>query len=189
MRKGELAELRAVFSDAHVVDVDFSEWDRFISIVVVADHLPPVRGRLPLVCARFFEVEMMGFCFPRHFREYPRRGQHFQWMISSIESKVVAHGVRFCFCGDDAMPKIEIVCGGVELSRISRNLYQKVNPGWDRPFGGLARPGIQRLNAVMSKNGQGGLGQRSVNSEMHRGKRLTRARLTTSRAAGRRRTR
>lgn len=142
-------KLRTVFSDAHVIDVDFSEWDKVVSLVVVADHLRPIRGHLQLICVTFAGVKRASFRFPRIGKRLSK-GEHFQWWTTWVESKELAIGRRFVIGGDASMPRVEIVCDGVNCSRIDGKVFQGVNPEWGRPAGGLARPSIQKLFALRS---------------------------------------
>lgn len=123
----ERDELRVVFSDAHVIDVDFSEWDKAVSLVVVADHLRPMRGRLQLVCVKFADVKRISFRFPR-VGSLRSKSEHFQWWTTWIEWKELAVGKRFAIGGDYSMPKIEIVCDGVSVHALMESIFRKSIP-------------------------------------------------------------
>src|SRR5688572_3167303 len=72
--------LMTILSDAHVVDLDISEWDRHIALVVVADHIKP-RGHSR-------SIFLLRFVRPTHFSidyvnpvEIPEDKSYCQWNL------------------------------------------------------------------------------------------------------------
>jgi hypothetical protein len=84
--------LTLVFSDADLIDVDFSQWDSVVSIYVVADHVPsPYLGKRALVAVRFRGVRRFEWTFRHHtFSTFPLKvdqNQHLTWNIRILRGR------------------------------------------------------------------------------------------------------
>jgi hypothetical protein len=135
-----------IFSDAHIVDVDFSKWDRSICICVVADHVDvPTPTRLPLFIVDFLRVTKFCVMFNHLDVELDDPNQHFQWNIDEFRIEARQNMVAVSLFGGKTWPRLEIDCGGIELRRIASAILDDLLPGWNKPYQGLARLGIESL--------------------------------------------
>lgn len=139
-----------VFSDSHVIDIDMSEWDKRISIWVLADHWEDWQERCPVVVVDFWDVHEFSFTKRPALRESLKHvilsdDQHVQWRIHDYEIKEEASSIRIRLHAMDTSPVLEIVCKSVEFRRVAIELIDTANPAWCRPGAGFARPNIEKL--------------------------------------------
>lgn len=142
--------LRQIFSDAHVIDVDFSRWDQSISFCVVADHLPSkIPGRLPVFIVEFIHVYRFGCTFnhigiPLGY-PYGTNDKHVQWRADAIIITREDNKIAISISEGDIFPIVDIVCDGVEIRELSIHILDTLFPKWSAPFSGLVRHGIEDL--------------------------------------------
>jgi hypothetical protein len=139
--------LRIIFSDAQVVDVDFSQWDYGLSIWMLADHLLESGDRhIPLVVVTFEAVTQFSVSL-QHYADRPPPPKHFQWRVHNCEFGTIVDGVPvdFQFWGTRGMPTVTIRCGRVSVRRESHRVLDAVFPKWSQPWSSLARPGLNAL--------------------------------------------
>lgn len=131
-------ELEVIFSDCDVVDVDFSEWDKFISIVVVSDHMEHKNGRRPVFIVKFIEVVSINF---RYVKEVPilDGNKHCTWSISGSELLVDGDVMHFSLSSSSPGSNIEVKCRQVELESIENKTLDVFFPGWNKPYSPLIR--------------------------------------------------
>lgn len=147
MQQMELFE--RIFSDAHVVDIDLSEWDKFIAFYVLADHAGRTpSGRLPMFVVEFVRVRSLDIEF-RHFDHDPTLDlaphQHVQWLIDDFRVQTVHGGVRITLWGSSSSPKMSIVCDAINIREMPPDIHRTLFPGWSRPYAGFIRPGLEAL--------------------------------------------
>lgn len=131
-----------VFSDAHVIDIDLSRWDKQVSFWVLADHYEKWRDRCPLVVVDFVNVHDIHWNMPELRLEGDER--HLQWVIdiALIEETIP---LRFELSGSPSSPTFVISCESVEIRPVPTEIVDTVAPGWNRPYSGFARPSLERL--------------------------------------------
>lgn len=84
--------LHEIFLDAHVLDLDFSRWDRSVKILVVATEMPPDGdGHLPVFIVDFLGVEEFTVRFSHLDR--PLDEGHYQWRADSFDLSM--RGARY----------------------------------------------------------------------------------------------
>ena len=138
-----------IFSDAHVVDVDFSNWDESVSLCVVADHVKvPTESRLPLFLIEFLRISKFHVNFNHLEVEVERPEEHFQWNIDEFRIQIDKCRISVSLFGGKTWPKLDITCEGIEIRPIANSLLDELFPGWNKPFSGMARPGIEALARV-----------------------------------------
>ena len=96
---------KLIFSDAHVVDVDFSQWDKIISICVVADHVevtPP--PRLPIFLVEFLRVNKFYLTLNHLEVEMEDASKHFQWNIDEFKIKENNNKINIMLYGSKTWP-------------------------------------------------------------------------------------
>jgi hypothetical protein len=139
-----------IFSDAHLIDVDFSNWDKSLSICVIADHVDVSTPEfLPLFIVEFAMVSKFNLHFNHFEIELDEPEQHFQWNIGEYQIGLYEHEISVLLFGSHICPKLEIVCKGIMMRRIDHSALDRLFHGWNRPYAGLARPGIEALAKIL----------------------------------------
>ena len=146
--------LERIFSDAHVKDVDFSEWDQQITVCVLADHYRDVGGgRLPVLLVQFLRVSDFRVRFNHLDGEPLEDGAHYQWLVDSSSFEKGDAGWTVRLSGSlPAAPSLELTCEGVSVEEIEPREVDRACPDWDRPYQGLARAGISKLIRSRRRN-------------------------------------
>jgi hypothetical protein len=140
-----------IFSDAHVVDVDFSRWDERVSLYVVADHaIPSAADRLAVFVVNFERVFRFSVDFNHFEVKLDEAHQHFQWNIDDFSIREDQKHLAISLFGGATWPRLEIQCEKVAIRRIANSVLDELFPGWNKPYSGLARPGIEALYALRS---------------------------------------
>lgn len=140
----DLQRITAVFRDAHVVDVDFSVWDREVRLVVVAvEETASAPKRLPVYEVSFQGVTTFTGNFPQQTR--PLAHQHRQWNIYGVEVTTLQKSIRLFFAGSSQDPALEVVCQDIVVASLEISILDQLFPGWARPGAALARPSIREL--------------------------------------------
>ncbi len=138
-----------VFSDAHVIDVDFSQWDKQVSLCVVADHVEvPTPPRLPLFLVEFLRVSKFFITFNHFEVEMEGSEKHFQWNIDEFKIRNIKNRTIISLSGGKTWPDLQIECQEIGFRQISHAVLDDIFPGWNRPYNGLARPGILALSRL-----------------------------------------
>ncbi len=145
-------QLALVFSDADLLDVDFSRWDDVISIYVVADHVISRKlGKRVVFALRFRGVRRFDWSFRHHdFKKFPLprvRGRHLEWNIYRC---ALARGEisELLLGGSEQFPELKIRFESVNIEEVSHSVFANVNPDWSKPGAGLARPSIEMLHRL-----------------------------------------
>ncbi len=139
--------LLRVMSDAHVIDVDFSDWDKCVRFYVLADHMEPVAGELPLYVIEFEKPMAANFSF-NHHKVNLDSGLRFQWRIDEVDLNESSGLINVTFRCHNTQPRVEIVCDSIGLRQISIGILHRLFPGWNKPNSPLARPSIEKLSAM-----------------------------------------
>lgn len=132
-------ELLRVFSDAHIVDIDMSQWDVKISIWVLADHYFAWSDRMPLVAVDFQGVAELSMSIPRLAPLSDQR--HYQWRIHDFVYSRPNELHSLKFWGIESSPIMTIVCEGIQIRLEDHAILDRLNPKWTQPYSGFARLG------------------------------------------------
>jgi hypothetical protein len=137
--------LTRVFSDAHVLDVDLSRWDKSISIWLLSDHYKEWQDRCPLVVVDFLGVIDFHIRFNHEDVHLPDT-QHVQWNIykSSILEK--DNQISVDLSGHHSSPCVGVVCSGITIREASHAVLDNLQPDWNEPFSPLVRRSIEELS-------------------------------------------
>jgi hypothetical protein len=126
-----------IFSDAQVVDIDMSQWDKKISFWIVSDHYREWQTRMPLLVIDFlsvtkFNIETNNSAVPMDAEK------HLQWTIyeSSIDKKY--NGYSVYLTGHTTSPRVTIECGKIEFKETSHTILDALQPGWNKPYAPFA---------------------------------------------------
>lgn len=148
--------LEIILSDCLVIDIDFSKWDKFISIVFVSDHSEPFireSARKPIIQADFIAVNTFEVNFFHNtssvFSESNEK--HIQWNVDDYEWGIsnLSNFHKLTIFQSGIFPKLTIEFKSVKLSTIRQENLLKLNPRWDIPNSGLARVGIKDLLKIL----------------------------------------
>lgn len=140
--------LKKIFSDAHVIDVDFSRWDKAISLAVVADHVKSTTpGDLPIFLVDFIRVQRFACDFNHLTADlgsyFDEEAMHIQWRIDALGISIMDGLVSVSLSEHGSvLPKLEILCENISTRPVENSLLRNLFPDRGLPHSGLARPGI-----------------------------------------------
>ena len=155
LKQQTIKDLTIIFSDADVIDVDLSTWDKSIGIYVIADHVKSSNPAHRAILALDFRgVRRFDLSFSHHdFKKFPLKiseQEHLNWPV--YRSKIIRDEIsQITISGSEQFPTLIIRFEDVVISQVDIKLLDKMNPDWRKPDSGLARPSIERLNALMEK--------------------------------------
>ena len=122
----ERRDFERIFSDAHVIDVDLSSWDKSIDLYVLADHMERVEGgsSLPLFAvhfrrARSFKLESNAPSVPGLAAD-----EHVQWRIDHFQVDEGDNEITISLSGFEASPRVEIVCEEVQINPFPLRVFE-----------------------------------------------------------------
>ena len=135
-----------VFREAHVMDFDFSEWDRRLRLIVVAGLTPENFDKDTTLHAVDFDgVEELSWRANHLHVKLNSPDQHCQWVIDEFEVRKRFVGDYIALYGSSPCPRLELLCRDVRIATMDPRLVDRVNPPWNRPWAPLCRPGIEGL--------------------------------------------
>ena len=93
----QMTLFRQIFSEAHVVDIDLSAWDKYIALYVLAELAErpwsTADGRLPLFKVEFVRVRSCHIAFNHLSHDPPIElgpHEHVQWRIYDFAVQPIA---------------------------------------------------------------------------------------------------
>jgi hypothetical protein len=135
-----------IFSDAILVDIDFSAWDKRIALYVLADHAGRTAdNRRPMFVVEFIGVQRWEFMFSHLDADPPidyGPKQHITWRIDEYQVELVPEGMHIVLSMSAPFPRITIICESVQIREFPLNVPDRLFPGWSKPYKGLIRPGL-----------------------------------------------
>lgn len=137
-----------IFQEAHVIDFDFSKWDREISLVVIAGLIGSnFDGKGPIHNVRFQDVKEIQWTSTHLEVQLDSDNKHCQWVIMDFSVQKVG-GILSILLDSVAppCPKLRIDCRDVKIHELGSEIVDSVNPLWNRPYSPLARPGLEELS-------------------------------------------
>jgi hypothetical protein len=150
MERALHTHFEAIFSDAHVIDVDLSRWDTGIDLYVLADHMPRTPdGRLALFRVEFVHVREFQLEIDPRGRDGLAADEHVQWLIDDFEVTQDHEALRISLWGFAAAPRLAVLCENVEIHPFDLNVLDDLFPGWNAPRRGLARPGPAAMQSTV----------------------------------------
>lgn len=143
---------KAIFSDAQVLDVDFSSWDNCIQLCVVGSDVEfPIPKQLPLFMVEFRRVSSFQCSFRHLDIQLEKETHHFQWHIHDFNISNTGQETVIALIGAGASPNLKITCAGYDIRSLSHNVLDKLFPGWRQPYGPLVRPSIEAMERHLGK--------------------------------------
>ena len=145
--KNDIKTLTQIFSDAHIVDIDFSNWDQEIVFCVLADHYKDWTvdriSRCPLLLVRFKLVREFKISFNNFDKGELVNGGHYQWLTESIELEKINDSFFLSIAGAySAAPNLQLICNDIDIEEVDHKYFDRKFPGWGKPGQGFVRPGI-----------------------------------------------
>ncbi len=138
----ERRQFEQIFSDAHVVDLDLSGWDKSIDLYVLADHMERVEGnRLPLFSVHFLRARSFSLESGASSVQGLAADEHVQWRVDDFRIDEGDGDITVSLWGSEASPRLKIVCEDVQINPFPLRVFDELFPGWSTPRSGLARPG------------------------------------------------
>jgi hypothetical protein len=138
-------QLLHIFSDALIIDVDLSSWDKYVDLWVLADHYRKWTDRMPLVIVRFSHVTSMNFAFQHYGIELECPRQHFKWRIDDFDISQNGNLVSIMLYSSSAHPRLQITCTAINVYDRDHSILDRLFPGWGSPYSAFVRPGIDGL--------------------------------------------
>lgn len=146
MKQGEIVR---IFSDAHVVDLDWSVWGQEISWLVLADHFRDWTegggGLCPLLLLTFSDVSLFEFRRDVSVPVGAFEG-HMQWVVDNVEIHASAPW-DIEFWGRGQFPRVRMNFREWSREELSHAVVEKIAPGWRRPGAPLIRRGWKAMLA------------------------------------------
>lgn len=139
--------LERIFSDSHIIDIDFSEWDKKIAICLLADHYRDYskEKRKPVLIIDFIKVHEFNVKFNHFHIKLDNPNKHIQWPTDTIEIKNKSGFYEITIYEMPRFPKLSLYCELIEIEEIPIIWLDNLFPGWGKPFSPLARPGISKM--------------------------------------------
>jgi len=141
-----------IFQEAHVVDFDFSQWDRRLRLVVSAGLTKEnFEGRGPLHNVDFIKVKELSWHANHLDVVLDSPEQHCQWVIMEfhVEKRGQFDSIRLS--GFGPTPSLHVTCSDVHISELDASVVDRLNPNWNRPYLPLARPGFEELLRMLKR--------------------------------------
>ena len=141
------SEFAQIFSEAQVIDIDFSKWDKFIRLVVIGLNYPAGDDNR----SRLFNVDFSGV------KEFTWRGHHIgitlddankhcQWTVMKYIITRTSSGYEVSLSDvSPPSPEITILCEDIQISAASWDVVFAVNPLWHGSHLPLARPSLDQI--------------------------------------------
>lgn len=141
-----------LFSGAYVVDIDFSAWQRSITLYLVSHHASEMRGYYPEVFAVEFErVRQWNVTFQHLERSDEELGDHFYWNIWRYSAERLKQGVEISLWGGEVHPRLVIVCEKIAIRELPGYLLAQAVPNRPESEYAFLRPDIEQIVRNLEK--------------------------------------
>ena len=156
MTKRKIEILELVFSDAELIDIDFSSWDKHISFIVKSDHYKSHYTKdgffVPIINLKFSGITDVHFEFSHHEKNSLEDDpdKHYHWIIDQSTIDKNGKHYRLSFFQSGVMPKVSISFKDVKIEEMDHKYFDRVNPQWEKQNAGLARPCINKLYGMVA---------------------------------------
>ena len=137
-----------IYEDAYVVDLDFSAWQRVITLTLNADHASEMRHyRAELFILEFTGVRRWDLAFNHHDRpaEAEWEREHFFWRIGHYEARSAPEGLQLTIWGEERHPRLTIVCEALDIREVPRYIVDQLYPDWSGTPRRFIRPSLDQM--------------------------------------------
>jgi hypothetical protein len=142
--KSKTRVLLETMTDAIVIDVDLSEWDRRLRFVC-AHEGDDLSAASDVNQIDFIRATSMSWNASKPMRVRQGDDRHIRWTIWAIDVVEVDRGYKVQLRGSG--PEVEIECEDIDVTVLDARLVAVLNRSWFEPGQPLARPGIEALTA------------------------------------------
>ena len=155
MEKNKDKLVKIIFSDAILIDIDFSKWDKYISLIVLADHLNSsfFKRRKPVFKIIFNEVASINFDF-NHYKNYIYKNdpdKHYTWLIDRSKIRKIKGLKEIVLSQFGEKSTICIKFADYNVIEISPKILDGININWKQPFSPLARGSVEDIQKMNKK--------------------------------------
>jgi hypothetical protein len=141
--------LEQIFSDAHLVDIDMSGWDKYIGLYVFADHVDrTVRGGKRLFLIELVRVQSIEITFNHLSNDYIATlgpEEHVQWQLDEFKFETDGQRVTVSLSGLPSSPRMTASCESIEIQEVAESTLDLLPAWWIRPSAGFIRPALARM--------------------------------------------
>ncbi len=140
-----------IFHEAVVIDLDFSNWDKYVRLVVVGLSIP-VRTQESYALYRvdFCDLEELHWKSNHLGIELESESHHCQWTIFEADLHKARSHYEVELSGVTApSPLLQLKCGSIRISEMHKGTVDRVNPGWNRSSAPMARPGLDEMCKII----------------------------------------
>ena len=157
----ELKQLvEVIFSDADIVDIDLSCWDKYITIIVIADHLKSSfsSNRRPVFNFKFHSVHEFK-CNFYHNKDNAYKDdlrKHYRWPVDRFEIKSENSVIHLELkSGYEVLPILNIAFEKLEVQEFDMKIIDKITPKWFEPNNPFARRSLEEIyQSLQGKKGR-----------------------------------
>ncbi len=150
-----------IFREAHVIDFDFSIWDKQISLVVIGGLVDGnFEGSGPIHRVAFIDVDEIQWKSHHLGIVLDSEEEHCQWVI--VDFRIWEEQENYAIQLKSVAPPcpdLNIRCRTIAISEVNIEDINEVNPKWNRPSCPLARPGFEELSAQLRVKKEGKKGR------------------------------
>jgi hypothetical protein len=144
-------KFKDIFTLGKIIDIDLSQWDRRLRLVVIAMEETDLaeNGYLPIYAVDFEKLSHLDMDI---FHLNGDVEGYYQWnaTLKSIATENGAYVIQLS--GIPELAGMKIVCSDVAVTPVKKSVIDAVCPGWDKPRSPLARAGILEMAARKKAN-------------------------------------
>lgn len=134
--------LFSIFRDAHIVDIDMSDWDQCIRLAVIAMEATAFPAkRLPVYIVELQRVTEFVAKF-KHY-EHELDSGHYHWNVHTVRLDDTDEGYRIHLSGSGLMPVLDISFASIDIRHLDNHMLDRCFPGWNKPGAPFMRSGIE----------------------------------------------
>ena len=136
-----------IFKDAELIDLDFSNWDRFIRFVVISDHVDGVwiNNRRPIYNVDFVAVKSISFNLLNPIPKLENPEDRCVWHVHEYRINRENDCYHIAFQGLGPSPETQIVCEEIHITYVLHDTLDKHYGNWNKPRSGFVRKSIEEL--------------------------------------------
>ncbi len=157
MDQRSLSTLKGILLNSVVIDIDLSNWDEFVRIVIATDEDSLSQE------SDVYNIDFVG-CDSLRYDSTGRRATvrksafHTRWTLDIAVVTELSSGFRVQMKGRG--PRLELECADLRVERLTREVVSFLNNEWHKPGEGFIRPSAE---AIFDKFVRGGSKHRKRN--------------------------
>ncbi len=132
--------LSHIFSDALLIDIDFSKWNDSIDMYLIGPSEEGVlSNRLPVYLVSFKEVVNFSCSFNHHQAQKTDGIDNFQWRIHCFKNHKIDDLYTSTFWYFEDFPRVTVKYKYIKVSQVKAKNLDDLFPEWNKPFSGFIR--------------------------------------------------